>query len=259
VSTSAAALAPVEKAEGATPWAMRALGAALCLVLWEVSGRLGWFGATWPSFTEVLRALVDERDLLARSVRASLPTMVKGFCLGVSAGLLLAVLPQVVPVLRGVSTRFATVVNALPLVVLAPVLVTILGRDTVQVVVSGLACFFPMFIATSAGLTATRPSHLDVMTCLGSTRLSALFRVRLPAALPGIADGLRLAAPAAVLGAIFGEWFGAEKGLGAVLVTGMQNFRIGLLWAAALLSTLISIVALLGFTALGRWAQRRFS
>jgi NitT/TauT family transport system permease protein len=77
--------------------------------------------------------------------------------------------------------------------------------------------------------------------------------------LPHVVDGFRLAAPAAVLGAIFGEWFGAEKGLGAVLVSSMQNFQVRLLWAAALLSTLISIAALVGFTALARWAQARFA
>jgi NitT/TauT family transport system permease protein len=129
----------------------------------------------------------------------------------------------------------------------------------VQVLVSAISCFFPMFIATAAGLTAARRSHLDVMSVLGAGRWTQLRRVRLPAALPSITDGFRLAAPAAVLGAIFGEWFGAEKGIGAVLVSSMQNFQVELLWATALLATLVSVVALAGFTALSHWTQRKFA
>jgi NitT/TauT family transport system permease protein len=240
-------------------WGLRVLGAALACGFWQYTGKRGTFGSTWPALSDVLHEAWAKHDLLRRALAASFPTMLKGFALGVALGALLATIPQMVPAIAGVSTRLATVVNALPLVVLAPVLITILGIGRVQVFVAALACFFPMFVATAAGLDGTRRSHLDVMSCLGASRWSQLRRVRLPAALPHVVDGFRLAAPAAVLGAIFGEWFGAEKGLGAVLVSSMQNFQVRLLWAAALLSTLISIAALVGFTALARWAQARFA
>jgi ABC-type nitrate/sulfonate/bicarbonate transport system permease component len=242
-----------------TRWAYRILGGVLACALWEVTGRRGTFGSAWVPMSDVVREGWRSRDLLTRSLKATMPTIIKGFIFGVLIGSVLAFLPTVVPPLSGVSRRLATFVNALPVVVLAPVLITILGIGKVQVLVAAISCFFPMFIAAAAGLNAARRSHLDVMSVLGAKRWTQFRRVRLPAALPAITDGFRLAAPAAVLGAIFGEWFGAEKGIGAVLVSSMQNFRINLLWAAAMLATLLSIIALAGFTALSTWAHRRFA
>jgi NitT/TauT family transport system permease protein len=71
-------------------------------------------------------------------------------------------------------------------------------------------------------------------------------------------DGLTLAAPAAVLGAVIGEWFGAPRGLGILLVSSMQNFQIELLWAAALTSALVSLAAYLVLTGLRSLATGRF-
>ena len=67
--------------------------------------------------------------------------------------------------------------------------------------------------------------------------------LHLPAALPGFATGVRLAFPAAVLGAVFGEWFGADSGLGPLLVTSMRNVRVPQLWATGLLVTGLSALA----------------
>lgn len=240
-------------------WIFMLLGAGLACGFWEITGQRETFGTTWPALSDVLGEAWTKRDLLQRSLAASLPGMLKGFVLGVGLGVMLAVIPAVMPPLRGTASRLATFVNALPVVVLAPVLITILGVDKVKVVVAALACFFPMFVATAAGMTAARPSHLDVMSVLGASRLTQLRRVRFPAAYPAIADGLRLAAPAAVLGAIFGEWFGAEKGIGAVLVSSMQNFQVELLWATALVATALSVIALAVFTAVSRWTQRRYA
>ena len=84
-------------------------------------------------------------------------------------------------------------------------------------------------------------------------------RLQLPAAIPGMADGLRLAAPAAILGAVLGEWFGAPRGLGVLIVSAMQNYQIELLWAAALLAALMSMIAFGLFTLLARWAAGRWA
>jgi NitT/TauT family transport system permease protein len=80
-----------------------------------------------------------------------------------------------------------------------------------------------------------------------------------PQAIPAFFDGLTLAAPAAVLGATIGEWFGAPMGLGLVLVSAMQNYQMALLWSAALAATIMSLAAYLLFVQLQRVAVRRFA
>ena len=76
--------------------------------------------------------------------------------------------------------------------------------------------------------------------------------------MPAFVDGLRLAAPGAVLGAILGEWFGAPRGLGLLIVSAMQNFQIALLWSAALLAATVSILAFVAFGALERFVVARY-
>ena len=86
-----------------------------------------------------------------------------------------------------------------------------------------------------------RREHRDVFAVLGASRLTTFVRLDLPAAIPALLDGVRSAAPAAVVGAIVGEWFAAETGLGPMLVASMQNYAIAQLWAIALAATLLSI------------------
>jgi len=77
--------------------------------------------------------------------------------------------------------------------------------------------------------------------------------------MPAFIDGLRLAAPGAVLGAVLGEWFGAPRGLGVLIISSLQNVRIPQLWAAALLCVFCSLLAYVMLSMVHRWAQRRYA
>src|SRR5690606_10270881 len=107
----------------------------------------------------------------------------------------------------------------------------ILWRDSTPVVIAGLAVFFNTFVAVSSGLAVVDTTHGHLFEVLGASRWQRLRRLQVPTALPFLLDGLRLAVPAAVVGAVFGEWFGADRGIGILLVVAMQNLRIDQLWA----------------------------
>ena len=77
--------------------------------------------------------------------------------------------------------------------------------------------------------------------------------------MPAFVDGLRLAAPGAVIGATLGEWFGAPRGLGVLIISSLQNVRIAHLWAAALLCVGCSLLAYLVLSVVHRWALRRYA
>lgn len=124
--------------------------------------------------------------------------------------------------------------------------------------IATLAVVFNVFVATSAGLRAARPLHHDVLSVLGAGSWERFRRLELPAAMPAIADGLKLAAPAAVIGAILGEWFGAPRGIGIVIVSSLQNYQIDLLWSAALLGAAMSLIAFGVFSGFEKWVAGRF-
>ncbi len=118
--------------------------------------------------------------------------------------------------------------------------------------------FFPIFVSTSVGLAAAPAATHDVATALGAGRFRRLWSVQLPASWPSTADGLKLAAPAALAGAVFGEWYGAERGLGVLLITSMQGGRADRLWAAALLCAAAGLIAYGVFSGVRALAIRRY-
>ena len=147
------------------------------------------------------------------------------------------------PPLRRAINRLAALANAAPWVAVAPCLLVVLGRDRGPTAVAALAVFFFVFVGATVGLSAAPRSAHDVLTALGAPRSIRVRTVQLPGCWPSLLDGLKLAAPAALAGAIFGEWYGAERGLGVLLLSGMQSGRAERLWAASLLSAACGLIA----------------
>ena len=225
--------------------ALSLAGTAVLLAGWESIGRLNVFGTTWPPFTQVVSYLVSpgNRDLFAQALASTAAAAGRGYLLGIAAAVTFAVLADLVPFLQPGVDRLLATVNALPLVALGPLFIVTVGPDQTPAAVAALAVTFIVFVAVTSGLRRERPVMTDLMKALGSSRWALFRHVRVPAAVPTIADGLVLAAPVAVLGAVIGEWFGATQGLGVLIVSGMSNFQIDLLWAAALLCAVLSLSA----------------
>jgi ABC-type nitrate/sulfonate/bicarbonate transport system permease component len=240
---------------------LTAAGALLLLALMEAVGRLGLLGDSWPPLTSVVSYLGDPvaRDLLGRALAATASAAGTGFALGTLVALAVAVLGVLLPPVQPGLDRLAAVVNAVPLIALGPLLITTVGRDSTPAVIAALAAGFAMFVAATSGLAAASDAHRDVFRVLGASRRARLLRLQFPVAVPLLLDGLTLAAPAAVLGAVIGEWFGAPRGLGVLLVSAMQNFQIELLWAAALSCALISLAGYLALTAVRALVAGRFA
>jgi NitT/TauT family transport system permease protein len=242
-------------------WAAGAVGVALLLGLWEVGGQTGALGSAWPPLSTVLGfyGQAGMPSLLGTALATTVREAVLGYIAGASAATLAASVGILVPWLRGLIESMSAALNSVPWIMLGPLFVLVLPRSVGPVAIAGLAAFFYIFVAVSTGLSAAAAAHHDLLSVLGASRRSRFQQLQLPAALPEIVDGLRLAAPAALIGAIFGEWFGAETGLGVLLITSMQNYRIELLWAAALLGVVVSLLAYGGLSAV-RWAVwRRFT
>lgn len=232
----------------------------LFALAWELLGRTGILGPSWPPLSRVLATIADPTyyALFGRALRATVSEAAAGYAIGVLGALGSASIAVVVPQTRGPIGRLALILNTIPVIALGPLFNAVLPRWLSPIAVATLAVYFAMFIAVLAGLEAARPGHHDVLTVLGASRWERFRRLQAPAALPGIADGLKLGAPAAILGAIIGEWFGAERGIGPLLVSSMQNYRIELLWSSALLGALVSMLAYGALAVFERAVGERF-
>jgi NitT/TauT family transport system permease protein len=218
-------------------------GVAAVAAVWELLGRLHVFGTTWPPLSGVLAYIVapDHHALLAAAVLRTGGEALAGLAIGSAAAILLASLGVLVPPAAAGLAAFASIVNGIPIIAVAGICMLTLPRDATPVVVSALAAAFIVFVAAAAALSTATQALRDLFAVLGATRAVTFLRLDVPGAIPATLDAVRSAAPAAVVGAIVGEWFTAEQGLGPLLVAAMQNYAIDQLWAVALTGTLLSM------------------
>jgi len=218
--------------------------------IWELLGRWHAFGATWPPLSAVLLYLgqPEHRAVLLAAVRQTGTEALVGLGAGTFAGIALASVATIVPLAAPGLTALAGIVNGIPIIAVAGVCVLTLPRDTTPSVVAALAAAFIVFVGAAAALRDSRAELRDLFSVLGASRPATFWRLDVPSALPSILDAVRSAAPASVVGAILGEWFAAERGLGPLLVASMQNYAITELWGVALIGAAFSMVlyALLG-------------
>jgi ABC-type nitrate/sulfonate/bicarbonate transport system permease component len=212
--------------------------------LWELIGRLQLFGTTWPALSAVVAylAVTDHQTLLATAALRTGSEALAGLAIGSAAAIVLASLGVLVPAAAPGLGAFASLVNGIPVISIAGVCVLTLPRDVTPVVVAALAVAFIVFVAASSALATSSSTNRDLFTVLGASRLTTFMRLDVPGAIVGTVDGLRTAAPVAVVGAILGEWFAAEHGLGPLLVASMQNYAIEQLWATTLAGALLSVI-----------------
>jgi ABC-type nitrate/sulfonate/bicarbonate transport system permease component len=196
---------------------------------------------------------------LNRAVTATTRRAAQGYIVGVVVAALCATLLLWIPRMQVGAHRFAVIVNAFPVIALGPVLESTKLRPATSAIFAGLAVYFTTLVTVADGFRATAATSHDVFSSYGSSRWNRFTRLQLPTALPAFATALKIGAPAAMLGAILGEWYGADRGLGILMISGMQNFRIPLLWAAALLAIAVSAVSFFVLGMAERAASRRFA
>ena len=241
--------------------ALGVAGLLLFLCAWQVIGHYRLAGLSWPPLTEVVALLADpERwPLLGRALSATLAAMAAGYLLGAVLGLGAAVGAHMFPIAHPGTDRLAAVVNSIPSIALGPVFIVFLSRESTAAAIAAAHAAFIVYVAASSGLAAASRGHRDLLVVLGASRLSRLRHLDLPASLPALSTGLKLAVPAALIGTIIGEWFGAPRGLGVLIVNAMQNFQIALLWSVVVLIASTSLALYSSLSLLERACYARFA
>lgn len=230
-----------------------ALAIVALFVAWEIAARLitGSYVLAAPS--EIAISLVDNAGLLWRALVTTASAALAGFVLGNLAAVALAALAVLIPRTERVVTVVALVVFCLPLVATGPVLRVLLGPgDGPQIALAALAVYYTTMIPVLVGLRAVPAGWFDLVHSYGRGELAALRYVRARASLPYLIAGLQIAAPAAFLGAMVGEFTGAEGGLGVLTIRASRDLDIELTWALATVATVVSVVAYAVIGAIGK-------
>ena len=232
--------------------ALLALGLiALFVLAWQGAASLHSVDdLTLASPVETWQALRDDRSLLFDNAGVTLVEVVLGLAIAVAAGVAFAVAMHLVRPLRDAAYPLLVGSQAIPIVVLAPIFVLAFDYGIgPKLAIVALICFFPITVNLLDGLRSTPPELLKLMRSMGASRLRTLRSVELPASLPSLFSGLKVAATVSVIGAVFGEWAGADEGLGRLVLLGNNQLQTPRVYAGIVLLTLMA-VALFALVAL---------
>jgi ABC-type nitrate/sulfonate/bicarbonate transport system permease component len=236
-------------------WAPPLLLLAALIGAWQIAASTGALANLLnlesflvPSPAEIAESFWQNRSLLAENAWVTLQEVLLGLGLSILAGLAFAVVMHLSETLRRVSQPLIVASQAIPILVVAPILVVWFGYGTgPKLAIVALICFFPIAVNALDGLRSVDPEAIKMMRTLDASRLQILWRVEAPTALPYAFSGAKIAVAIAMIGAVFGEWAGANSGLGRLILLDNAQLETARLFASvALLATMaIALFALL--------------
>lgn len=172
--------------------------------------------ALWRGFNESLTS----RGGYWLNAAVTMSEVLLGFVAGSGAGLILGTIISQFRLLEATLRIYLVAIQSLPKVALAPIVVMWFGFGlTSKVVIIALLTFFPLLVTSLAGFRAVDPERLELMRALGARPWTVFWKVRIPSALPYIFAGLEMAAVFSIVGAVVGEFVGAQRGLGTLILS----------------------------------------
>jgi NitT/TauT family transport system permease protein len=210
-----------------------------------------------PSPQLVAVTLFDKFGILMANLLPTAAEATLGFLVGNIAAILTA---TVFVHFKSIEQAFFPVVvliNSIPVVAKAPVLVLLLGNGMEpKVIIAAVVCFFPTLVNMVRGLESVNPQSLELMKVLSASKTEIFFKLRLLNSVPYLFSALKIAASTAVIGAIVGEWIGSNTGIGALIIQSTYNFDSAMLYATVIVGSAFSVAFFLTITLIERLVIR---
>ena len=236
------------------------LAAAFAIGIWQLVVTLtGVPRFILPTPLAVAETWIASRALIAEHALATGHAIVLGLIIGTALGVATALSLAASPTARTLMRPILVFTQALPVFALAPILTLWLGFGLgSKIAMSVLIIYFPITSAFFDGLMRTPQGYLDLARTMHASPASTLWNIRVPAALPSLSSGLRLAAVYAPIGAVIGEWVGASRGLGYLMLLSNGRAKTDLMFAALFTLGIMSVLLYVAVNKLTEvWLQRR--
>lgn len=250
IALTAVAQSPGARRKKARPYVLTALIAPFILGVW-------WLATTvtdsvpsilLPTPESVFAAFprVVGANGFSSQVGRTLLEIVGGFGLGASVGFLLGILLSTSSRLRAAYLPFLSALEAIPTIILAPVIIASVGFGAEgKILQAGIACFYAVFITTLSGLGLAEPNAVALMRSMKASKWQMMVKLRIPTALPVIFGGLQLGATTAIIGAIVSEFIGATGGLGYLMLRYRGSFDTAAYWSIIFMFLVIGLAVYL--------------
>lgn len=203
-------------------------------------------GFVLPAPTRIAGALWDQRDLAAHHTVVTLGEALAGFGASLALAIVAAIVMDLVPSARRSIYPLLVGSQAVPVLVVAPILVMWLGFGLApKVVIVVLLTFFPIVVGLIDGFGAVPAEASELLRSYGASRRQALRLLRWPTAMPSFFTGLRIATTYVMVGTVYAEYAGSVDGLGTWISTSQKVFRVDLVFGAVTIVLAISLALFL--------------
>lgn len=257
-------------------WATGTIGVSTTIGIWWILAITAFAnvglspdgtGGAIPTPLEVLQQLFEDGwGFYFRNGSVTLAEAAIGFAWGNGLALTFAAIALLVPRLENLTTQIAIITYCIPIVAIGPIVRLIVGAPAngepagAAIVLAALSVFFTTMIGALTGVKSTDQRMLDVVSAYGGGVWQRVVKVQLLSALPSIFAAFKIAAPAAFLGAILGEYVGGpDVGFGPAMVNAQQSLEVARVWGVALVSGLFAGAGYAIFSLLGKvltpWAE----
>lgn len=225
-------------------WVKPALTLLLLIIVWEGVIRI-LAVPVWliPAPSQIIGATIERGPEVLFHTWVTFYETVLGFALAIVFGVPLAVAVVHSKSLSNTIYPLILVTQSIPKVAFAPILLIWFGYgDFPKVVVAFLVAFFPVVVDTATGLRSPAPQAIELARQLAASDFQIYTKIRFPSALPHFFAGLKVAITLAVIGAVIGEFVGAESGLGFLVIESTSHFKTPLAFGAMMLLAILSMV-----------------
>ncbi len=227
---------------------------ALLFGLWELAAKDSFF---FPAPSTIWHAGIENASLLVKHTLATLRIALLGIFSSLVIGLPIGYLMGRNVVMERLLSPYIVALQAIPIIILTPLLIIWLGFDTApRVFIATLISVFPVLISTMVGIREVGKTYREVFKTIGATASSTLLKLELPGSLPVILGGLRLTVSLALIGTIVAEYILGGSGLGHFANTERLNFRIANAYAAVAVNVVISLCLYLAVSLSEQWVLR---
>jgi len=214
---------------------------ALLIIWWQAVEIFDIKPFIAPSPIAVAAMLYNRFGILMTNLAPTAIEAFLGFMLGNLAAIAIATAFVYRKTIEEAFFPIAVMVNTIPVVAKAPILVLLLGNGMEpKIAIAALICFFPTLVNMTRGLRDVSNEQLELMRILSATPREVFFKLRVLNSLPYLFSALKIAASTAVIGAIVGEWIGSNIGIGALIIQSTYNFDSAMLYATIVVGSAFS-------------------
>ena len=215
----------------------------ILLIIWEIIVNVGGIEKyILHAPTDVIEVLIKDFKTMIPHILATLYEGMVGFLIAIALSIILAVIMDMVPLIKRALYPVLVISQTIPTVALAPLFIIWFGFGALpKIIVVVIVCFFPIVISIVDGLEGVDKDLINHFKLMGASKLNVFLHLKLPYGMINFFSGMRIAATYSIMGAVIGEWLGGDKGLGVYMTRARSAYALDKMFASIVIIVVISM------------------